>query len=158
MTHRSASPGPGSREATCRTNMLWKRLRRLSIYDPSRRPMPPLLARQRSEQTFTLSHSRFHFLRQKKGRPHVWQILCGRLALSGFKPLAFFRAIRNQTLFGRASPLVWVGQGAQSKEGLIYGCHAFAGCRAPFQRRPPLPGQRKQIAGPGGRLSHGPQA
>ncbi len=36
--------------------------------------------RQRSEQYFTLSQSRAHFLRQAKGRPHAMHVFVGRSA------------------------------------------------------------------------------
>lgn len=38
-------------------------------------------ARQRSEQYFTFTQSRAHFLRQTKGRPHTTQSLVGRSVL-----------------------------------------------------------------------------
>jgi len=37
--------------------------------------------RQRSEQYFTLSQSRAHFLRQVKGRPQAAQVFVGKSAL-----------------------------------------------------------------------------
>jgi hypothetical protein len=40
-----------------------------------------LLARQRSEQYFTSSQTRAHFLRQANGRPQVKQSLLGNVAL-----------------------------------------------------------------------------
>jgi hypothetical protein len=39
-----------------------------------------LPARQRSEQYFTLSQSRAHFLRHAKGKPQATQVFCGRFA------------------------------------------------------------------------------
>jgi hypothetical protein len=43
---------------------------------------------QRSEQYFTFSQSRAHFLRHANGRPHDAHIFCGRLALAGRSPFA----------------------------------------------------------------------
>jgi hypothetical protein len=54
--------------------------------------------RQRSEQYFTVSQSRAHFLRQENGRPHRAQGLAGRSA---------FERIRGMRLpgYGLAAPV-----------------------------------------------------
>jgi hypothetical protein len=50
------------------------------------------VARHLSEQYFTLSQSRAHFLRHVNGRPHEAHVLVGRFAFAGLKPVAVFRA------------------------------------------------------------------
>lgn len=53
--------------------------------------------RHRSEQNFTSSQLASHFLRHKKGLPHVAHTFCGRLFFATVFPDAFF-IVRCQVL------------------------------------------------------------
>lgn len=49
--------------------------------------------RQRSEQYFTSSQTRSHFLRQENGRPHAAQVFDGRSAFRTALPVAPLRGM-----------------------------------------------------------------